>query len=191
MSNKVQYGLKNVHYATLELDANNAPTFGTPVAWPGAVTLTMDAAGEVTRFRADNLNYWIGQSNNGYSGNFESALVPDSFKTDILGFVADKNGVLVEDAEAQTKPFALLFEFKGDEFETRHVLYHCTASRPSVSGQTTEEQITPTTESISIETGTVYSSALGKNIQKASAKKADTPYATWFSQVYLPVAPTT
>lgn len=191
MSNKVEYGLKNVHYATLELDENNAPTFGTPVAWPGAVSLTMDASGEVTKFRADNLNYWIGQSNNGYSGNFESARVPDSFKTDVLGFVADKNGVLVEDAEAVTKPFALLFQFDGDESETRHVLYHCTASRPAVSGKTTEEQITPTTSSLNLETGTVYSSALNKNIAKAFAKKADTPYENWFTQVYMPIAPTT
>jgi phi13 family phage major tail protein len=184
--NKVKYGLKSVYYATATIAADGSATYETPVAWPGAVSLSLDASGEVTKFRADNINYWIGQANNGYSGDFESALVPDSFKKDVLGYVEDGNGVLIESVDAATKPFALLFQFEGDETETRHVLYYCTASRPSVSGQTTEETIEPQTETISIETGSVYNAGLGVNIAKASAKAADTPYATWFEAVYLP-----
>jgi phi13 family phage major tail protein len=148
--------------------------------------LSLDASGEVTKFRADNINYWIGQANNGYSGDFESALIPDSFKTDVLGFITDAGGALVESVDAPTKPFALLFQFEGDESETRHVLYYCTASRPSVSGQTTEETIEPQTETVTIETGSVFNASLDANIAKASVKKTDTPYATWFTAVYQP-----
>lgn len=186
MANRIKYGLKSVYYAKATIAADGSATYETPVAWPGAVSLSLDASGEVTKFRADNINYWIGQANNGYSGDFESALVPDSFKEDVLGYIKDTNNVLVESVDAPTRPFALLFQFEGDESETRHVLYNCTASRPSVSGQTTEETIEPQTETISIETGSVYNATLSANIAKASVGTGETPYATWFSTVYQP-----
>jgi phi13 family phage major tail protein len=187
MSNRIKYGLKNVHYAVATIAADGSATYSTPVPWPGAVSLSLDAEGEATKFRADDINYWISQANNGYSGDFESAIVPDSFKTDVLGYIVDAAGALVESVDALTKTFALMFQFAGDETETRHVLYYCTCSRPSVSGQTTEENIEPQTETVAIETGSVYNASLGANVAKASVKKTDAPYATWFEAVYQPV----
>lgn len=187
MANKVKYGLKNVYYAVATIDANNEATYSTPVAWKGAVNLSLDAEGDTTKFRADNIDYWIGQSNNGYSGDFESALIPESFYTDVLGYVADTNGVLVEDAEAPTVYFALLFQFEGDEKATRHVLYKCSATRASVSGATTEETIEPQTETLTLTVGSVHNPTLDKEIVKAKALEDDTPYATWFASVYVPV----
>lgn len=186
MANKVKYGLKNVYYAVATIDADNKATYGTPVAWKGAVNLSLDAQGDATKFRADNIDYWIGQSNNGYEGDFESALIPDSFYTDVLGYQADTAGVLVEDKDAPTVYFALLFQFEGDEKNTRHVLYKCSASRPSVAGATTDETIEPQTETLSITVGSIYDATLSTEIVKARALESDTPYATWFSSVYVP-----
>jgi phi13 family phage major tail protein len=192
MANKVKYGLKNVYYAVATIDpATNTATYDTPVAWLGAVNLSMDAQGEETKFRADNIDYWIGNSNNGYSGDFESALIPDSFKTDVLGYITDGNGVLVEDAGAKTVHFALMFQFEGDEKATRHVLYNVTCGRPSITGATTEESIEPQTETVTFTAIAIHNATLGKDITKASCSESQaTQYAAWTEAVYQPTAPT-
>ena len=187
MANKVKYGLKNVYYAVATINASdNTATYGTPVRWPGAVNLSLDAEGESTKFRADHVDYWVGQSNNGYSGEFESALIPDSFRLDVLGDVLDSNGCLIENAGAVTQEFALMFQFEGDANATRHVLYNCTASRPSVSGETTGEEIEPQTETLNLTAVAVHNTALNLDISKARCNEGDTAYSTWFDAVYQP-----
>lgn len=187
-ANKVKYGLKNVYYAVATIDADNKATYETPVKWPGAVNLSLDAQGDTTKFRADNMNYWIGQSNNGYEGDFESALIPDSFRQDVLGDIVDGDGATYEDADAKTVYFALLFQFEGDVKARRHVMYKCSATRPSVSGSTTDENIEPQTETLTITADSIYVTAVNKNVTKAYADETDSAYTNWFSAVHQPTA---
>ena len=187
-NNKVKYGLKNVYYAVATIDADNKATYATPVKWPGAVSLSLDAQGDTTKFRADNMNYWIGQSNNGYEGDFESALIPDSFRQDVLGDIVDGDGATYEDADAKTVYFALLFQFEGDVKARRHVMYKCSATRPSVSGSTTDENIEPQTETLTITADSIYVTAVNKNVTKAYADETDSAYANLFSAVHQPTA---
>ena len=187
-NNKVKYGLKNVYYAVATIDEDNKATYGNPKKWPGAVSLSLDAQGDTTKFRADNMNYWIGQSNNGYEGDFESALIPDSFRQDVLGDIVDGDGATYEDADAKTVYFALLFQFEGDVKARRHVMYKCSATRPSVSGSTTEENIEPQTETLTITADSIYVTAVDKNVTKAYADETDSAYANWFSAVHQPTA---
>ena len=193
MANKVKYGLKNVWYAVATIDdSTHAATYSTPVQWPGAVNMSMEPQGDQTAFRADNIDYWIGNSNQGYEGDFESALIPDSFKKDVLGYKTDTNGVLVEDAEAPTVHFALMFQFEGDDKATRHVFYNVTCNRPSVAGTTTEETIEPQTETVTFKATSIYSANLGTEIVKASIAEATTgAYTTWTSSVYQPTSAST
>lgn len=192
MANKVKYGLKNVYYAKATIDAaTNTATYTTPVAWPGAVNMSLDAQGDQTKFRADNIDYWIGNANNGYEGDFESALIPDSFKKDILGYVQDTNGALIEDANAKTVHFALLFQFEGDDKATRHVFYNVTCNRPSVTGQTTEETIEPQTETVTFTATAIHNATINKDIVKASVGETSSAYTTWTNAVYTPSALTT
>lgn len=191
--NKIKYGLKSVYYAKATISATDGTaTYTSPVAIPGAVSLSMDPQGDITKFYADNIVYWSGYNNNGYEGDLEIAIIPDSFKKDIMGYVNDGKGVLVEDASVVPAHFALLFQFEGDVKATRHVLYNCTAARPNVAGSTKEETIEPQTEELSLTATSIYDATLQRDIVKAETNgdSDSTTYSGWFSAVYVPTATT-
>ena len=192
MANKIKYGIKNVYYAVATLAANNSATYDTPVALPGAVSLTLDPEGDNSVFYADNIAYYATYANNGYSGSLELALIPDAFRKDVLGEIEDSKDVLVEEQGAQSVHFALIFQFEGDEKATRHVMYNCVASRPSANGNTKEASIEPQTETINLTVTSVYNASLDKDIVKARTSDTtdSTTYSGWFTSVYTPTAGT-
>ena len=192
MANKIKYGIKSVYYAVATLAADNSATFGTPVALPGAVSLTLDPEGDSNIFYADNVAYYTSYANNGYSGSLELALIPDAFRKDVLGEIEDSKDVLVEEQGAPSIHFALMFQFEGDEKATRHVMYNCVASRPSTNGNTKEASIEPQTETINLTATSVYNASLDKDIVKARTSDSTntTTYTGWFTAVYMPTAGT-
>lgn len=183
--NKVKYGLKNAHYALLTIAEDGTVTYGKPIPIPGSVSLTMAAQGDTSTFYADNMAYFVTAANDGYSGTFEVALIPDQFRQDVLHETMDEAAqVLVENINNQTSPFALLFEFDGDKKAIRHVLYNCTCTRPSVSGGTTNNTKEPSTETMNL-----TASPLPNGNTKARTT-VDTPaaqYAGWYDAVWQPL----
>lgn len=149
MANKVKFGLKNVYYAIVT-ETPNSITYGTPVALKGGVNLTLSRAGDTEDFYADDINYFSTSANMGYEGDLEIALITDQFRTDVLGDVADSNGVIVESANAIPKNFALGFEVQGDDKARRTWLYYCSCSRPNIDASTKENTITPKTDTLTI-----------------------------------------
>ena len=109
--NKVKFNICNVHYALITVDEDGEVTFGTPVAMPGAVSLSLEPNGEPSNFYADGYAYYTISNNMGYEGDLELAMVPESFRTDVLKESLDDNSVLVESANVETANFSLLFEF--------------------------------------------------------------------------------
>ena len=189
MGNKVKYNLKNVHAAKLSKDEEGNLVYTTPVAIPGAVSISLDAEGDSSPFYADGIVYFRSSSNNGYSGDLEIALIPEWFRVDILKEKLDKNKVLVEKSDVtETEKFALLFEFEGDEHGIRHVLYNCSASRPSIESETKEDTIEPGTEKLSL-TADPREDGLVKS--RTGDNTESTVYENWYKSVYIPVEPET
>lgn len=188
MSNKVKYNLKNVHAAKLTETVVEGVTnysYATPQAIPGAVSITLDAEGDSSPFYADGIVYFRTYANNGYSGDLEIALIPEWFRTEILKETLDTNGVLVEKADnTESVKFALLFEFDGDERAIRHVMYNCSASRPSIESSTKKETIEPGTETLSL-TADPREDGLVKSRTGDTTAKAT--YDGWYQSVYVPV----
>lgn len=178
--NKVKYGLRNVHYSVVT-ESGTTIAYGTPKAVPGAVNLVLSASGDPVAFYADDMAYYEENSNNGYEGTLEMALIPDDFRVDVLGDEIDTNGALIENADARAKKFALMFEFDGDSKKTRHVAYYVTASRPNVEGSTRTATKEPKTETMNISARPAPDT---RNV-KAKVKQGQTGYDTFYSAVYL------
>lgn len=181
--NKVKFNICNVHYAPITVGENGAITYATPVQMPGAVSISLDPTGEPESFYADGVEYYVINNNQGYDGDLELAMIPETFRTDILKEESDANNVLVENANSETGSFALLFEFDGDVKKIRHVMYNCSASRPTIESKTNEEN-----KEVQTETLTVKARPLASGYVKAKTgdTTADTTYANWYKNVYVP-----
>lgn len=186
-NNKIKYNLKNVHIAIQTKNSDGTFSYATPVALPGAVSLSLEAQGEASPFYADGIVYFRAVNNNGYSGDLEIALITDWFRRNILKEIKDVNGVLIErNDDVEPVYFALLFEFDGDQKAIRHVMYNCTVgTRPTLASQTKEENIDPGTETLSI-------SADPREDGLVKAKTGDNTtaeaYNAWYQSVYVPGA---
>lgn len=182
MANKVRYGLKNVHYAPVTFASDGTPTFGTPVAIPGAVSTNMTKQGDTYTFYADDGSYFELGDNASYEGDLVIALIPESFRTAALGETLDAKNVLFENSNPTKGHFALLFEFTGDENAIRHVLYNCTASENTIEGQTKGESIEVQTETLTI---TAKALPNGGPVKARTGGTTDsTTYNGWYSAVY-------
>lgn len=181
-NNKVHYDLIDVHVAPLTFN-EGTPSFGAPEALPGSISMDLSAQGNAVSLRADGITYYRSNSNNGYSGNLNLAMTPDWFKVKYLGeILTETDKVQVENAEAEPAPFALLFGFKGDKKNRRHVLYNCMASRPNVKGENKESEKEPDTEPLAL------SAVPLPNGDVKASTTADTPaetYNGWMKSVWL------
>lgn len=189
MSNKVQFGLKNVHYARVYesvTTSGTVTTYGSYAAWPGAVNLTLDPAGsENTFFDADDgIYYTIPGANNGYTGTFESALIPEDVETTVYGNTKNADGVIVETSEDKIVPIALAFSIDGDQSNRLYTLYKVQLNRSGKSAATkpSEGGATPQTDSVT------FSAIPRPDDKKIKAKTSDTTSTSvvegWFTNVY-------
>lgn len=180
--NRVNFGLKNVHYATFTI-TDGVITYGTPVRLPGGVELSIEPRGDMTEFYADDILYYSASNNQGYDGTLTIANIPEQFAIDCLGEEKDETDmVLTEKASSKGKPFALLYEFDGDIKATRHVLYHCTANRPTIGSTTKTNTSEPNTNEL-----TFVSSPRETDYAVKTKTTETTPagvYDAWYTNIY-------
>ena len=182
-NNKVKFNLKNTHYALLSVSEEGEVSYSTPVPMPGAVSISLDANGEPENFYADGVAYYVINNNMGYDGDLELAMIPESFRTDVLKEKLDDKGVLIENSDVELASFALLFEFDGDQKHIRHVLYNCSASRPGIEGKTNEDSKEVQTETLAIKAAPL---ANGMVKAKTGNTTDATAYNNWYKAVYMP-----
>lgn len=188
MSNIVKFNICNVHYALFDKTEEGVIKYKPPVAMPGAVSISLEPNGEPESFYADGIEYYTISNNMGYDGDLEIALIPESFRIDVLMEKSDSNKVLIESSHVETANFALLFEFDGDQKKIRHIMYNCSAARPTLEGQTNEES-----REVQPETLTVQARPLPNGNVKARTGDSTTKaaYDAWYQAVYLPKDETT
>ena len=184
-TNKVRYGLSNVHVGTVTM-GDGTPTFSVPKAYPGAVNMTLDAEGEQSIFFADNIAYYVTNSNNGYTGELEMAYLYDWFETEYLGNKESQEGMIVETSDVPTQMAYIMFQFEGDVNATKYIIYNATFSRPSLEGSTKEDTTEPNTTTIPF-TSVPLVTEFGK-IVRAKVPSTASNYATFFKTA--PTVPT-
>ncbi|RDV25314.1 major tail protein, partial [Lysinibacillus capsici] len=178
--NKVQFGIKNVHYAVATEGTDGTVTYTTPVPFPGATALNLDPKGEQSDFYADDRVYYTSSTNSGYEGTLTVAALLQQFRVDVLGDELSTDGVLTENADAKPKKIALLFEFDGDVKATRHALYNVTVSRPGMSGETKTETTEPGTQELSFVAAPTVNGIVKRS---TTGETSAAIYDAWYTKV--------
>ena len=179
--NKVQFNLKNVHYAVLT-DAD-AMTYSEPVSVPGAVNLNLDPQSELSKFYADGMVYYQAVANNGYSGDLEMARFIDQMMKDVWGFQESTDKVLVERGDVEAKAFALLFQIDGDADGELYALFNCSGTKPKIAAATNTETKTPQTQTSTISAVPLPNGYIMARTTKDTAAETK---GNWFKAVHKP-----
>lgn len=183
MEQRVNFGIKNVHYAVGTEAADGTFTYETPVPFPGATALTLDFRGGQEDFYADDRVYYTSSTNSGYDGTLTVAHLLQQFRIDVLGDTLDDANIITENAQAKTKKIALLFEFDNDVKATRHALYNVTLTRPGMSGETRTDTTTPGTQDLVF---VAAPTAAGVVKRSTTAATEAAVYDAWYTTVFEP-----
>lgn len=191
--NKVQFGLKKFYYSkatvTTAEDGTESITYAAPVSMGPARSFKADSKADSEDYYADDVILDSFATMDGYDVEVAVTELPLSFKKDILNDVVDTNGVLLENPDGKTSPFALMFEFDGDVKARRHVFYYCKAERPSMEGSTSEGKVDPKEQTIKC------TAKIAPGIKRIKASSTeDTPktaYDAWYTAVQVPGEVTT
>ncbi len=185
---KVTFGLTNVHYAKITYGTDGTPEYGTPVRIPGGVSLSVNPNGSFGNFYADNTAYYVSYSNTGGTGDLSVADVPEKMLVDIYGYtLGETSKVLTENADAEPKHFALLFQIDNDKNNDFYALYDVVTVPPGISTSTNTDSKTPNTASLSM---TYVPRPDGKAKARTTQATPAETRSTWFTEVFVEENPT-
>lgn len=191
MADKVRFGLRNAKYAIYD---SSTKTYGTPVDFPGAVSLSMTReGGDSSDFYADDgIYYTFAGTNGGYSLDLEMARITDTVRVALLGETVDETtGVQYEDTEVKNIEFAIIFETQTNDQPVGFVFYNCVASRPELNANTLTDSPDVDTDTLNIRASArevTISGAKKSLVQSHILKTADNTakYTAFFASVVIP-----
>jgi len=186
MADKVLFGLKNVYYAVARMSGSTV-AYDSPTAFSsdgaGAVSIALSPRGETFEKYADDVLWFADAVNQGYEGDLVMTTISPNFAKDIMGYIEDSNGALIEKADAVYKNFALGFEVQGNENPKRTWYYYCTIARPNDEANTKEATMSTNDKTMSI----IVSPRPDDQKVKVSMVKSttnETAFNGFFSAVY-------
>lgn len=148
--NKVTFGLSNVHIGKYEVGTNGAVTLGTPMALPGAVSLSLDPETLEIEFYADNVKYYAQNGDNGFSGSLEVAMFTKEIKLALMGYAETADGGIVNIKGANKPAVYIVFEAKGDAQNSRGLLLNVSMGPIKHEHKTNEDKVDVETDSVDI-----------------------------------------
>jgi len=178
---KVQFGISNVHYAVIDPTTGK---HGTPVAMPGADTMTIsNSGGDNNDIYKDNVKYWSRSASTGKSGELQMAMFPEEFLINVLGQTKETGGGISEGPNDVANHFALMWEVDTDDGARRVCWFDCTATVPTRTDTTITDSVT---EGMETSTITAIPFAIG-GVKKTQyvCKTGDDDFATFFTKVPL------
>ncbi len=185
MANKVMFGVSNLYVGLYEVSSLGVVTLGTPVHVPGTVNITMEAESEENTFYADNVKYWTGYSDNGYTGEIENALFDDTFKTTFMNYIQLDDGGIAQIKGEQNKAVYFMFQANGDAENRRMIVYNVSLGQINREYATVEDSIEPQTATLPF----TVNGDNGTGITKVSYAPTDATYATMFTTPPTPQLP--
>lgn len=184
---KVRLGLRNVHYAVMTGITSGVPTYSKPTKLSGAVKFSASTEGDNTTFYADDGPYFEDPNNDGYTGEYESALFQENFLEQVLGQLRSSNNLLFEFADAEIAPVAIIAEFATNATAKRICFYNVLCGRPNVDAQTREKNKTPQTEKVSLKMRPLEFYDKYRIVKFVSTPETDLDtYDKFFESVYIP-----
>ena len=185
MANKVLFGVSNLHVGLYNVDDQGVVTLGTPIHVPGTVNISLEAESEENTFYADNVKYWTGYSDNGYTGEIENALFDDTFKTTFMNYVALDGGGIAQIKGVQNKKVYIMFQAEGDEKARRGIFYNVALGQITREYATTEDSIEPATATLPF----TVNGDNGTGIVRAAYEQGAGAYDTMFETPPVPALP--
>lgn len=182
-TNKVEFGISELHVGTYDIADDGTVTLGTPYHQKGAVSFSPEEQSEQNIFYADNIPFWSGYSGGSFEGDLEVAKFDDDFKKNFLGYKALTVGGLAVVKNATKPNVYIAFQVEGDVEPRRAIFYNCSLGSITREFSTIEDSKEPATETLSI-------TCVGdpdSGVTLASFTEADTEYANLFTSPTVPV----
>lgn len=183
--NKVMFGVSNLYFGTYTVNDQGSVVLGAPMHVPGTVNISLEAESEENSFYADNVKYWSGYSDNGYTGEVENALFDDEFKIAFMNYIRLDDGGIAQIKGQQNKAVYMMFQADGDVENRRMILYNISLGQITREHATTEDSTEP-------QTATLPFSVSGDNttgITRVSYAPTDAVYNTMFTTPPVPALP--
>lgn len=182
MSNKVEFGISQLHVGTYTEDENGNVTMGAPYHQRGAVSYNPEIESEKTDFFADNVAYFSDYSDGAAEGDLVVAMYSDDFKTRFLGYRTLADGGLAQIRNVTKPKTYVAFQVEGDAESRRVIYYNCSFGSINKEFKTVEENKEVATETLPVTAnGDSTTGAI-----RAVYKPGDAGYDTLFT---APAAP--